>query len=851
MALSSTTRRFEADATLVLVGFHGAGKKTLGIIASVALRRQFVDFQAVFRQELGSPQAYIAANGLAKYRAVESELLEGLLKRCDKGHVIVGLGGIPSDQQRVLLQAFARHHPVVYVRREDSDLRQFVTASQNKFERFLLVGNAFFEACSNFDFFNLTLSDVQHTHGRILPSSLKLKEAERVFVRFLNQIYGRPQRALFSSDPLSSSRTFTLQLPLSWLDSREDFEALDSGADAVTLLVDFDAVGQVGLQGRLARSMALLRMHSRILIIVEPQLPDPSDRRSGDALEMLLRLVPDAMACPIACARDVLEKLNASKGNTTAIATHHQPTPLGPSGNQQSTLCTLLKQAQALGFGAVRLTGRSTSSDDTSACVALRHNLLSHVEIPLSMYNTGLAGRASVCFNPVLSPVVLPDSGSAGVTLPEAQQALTACFMRTSKRFVIIGQATQNSLSPTLHNAAYLACGMPYSYGMFKPDDFSEVEGLLADPSCGGLTISLPHKTAILEYLDEISPDARDINAVNTVVLERRHNADGGDTEVVTRKGYNTDYIGLRNCIQKHLSPANAIREGTTALVIGAGGMARAAIYACYVLGIRRICIYNRTAANAEALAEYYHQLAAKQGQTLRLEILRSASDAWPAGFRLPTIIVSCLPVREVGGSTLVNLRISRDWLQSTTGGVFLEIAYGPRRTALLEQVLAETSTGWVVVDGLSLLVEQGIAQYELFTKRPAPVIRIQLLHIDLGKPTRHNREQLILLVPVPHVPRSPAGRPRFRIDLLEEEAEPAIGLGIDLDAVDHEALRDGRLELGDGARGVGRDVAREPVAAVHDERALVHACFRPRDEVSVVQAAGPGRVDDGVGVED
>ncbi len=83
------------------------------------------------------------------------------------------------------------------------------------------------------------------------------------------------------------------------------------------------------------------------------------------------------------------------------------------------------------------------------------------------------------------------------------------------------------------------------------------------------------------------------------------------------------------------------------------------------------------------------------------------------------------------------------------------------------------------------------------------------------------------------------------------EEAEAAIALGVDLAAVDVESLRDGRLHLGHGARRLGVDVGADPVASVHDERALVHARLRRRDEVQVVRPPRPCRVNVRVGVED
>ncbi|KAL5335992.1 xylose isomerase-like protein [Aspergillus crustosus] len=706
------------DATIVLVGFPGAGKKTLGIMASVALRRRFINFEELFREHHSlSPQTYIATYGLPQYRQVEEQLSKETLQEFQEGCLIVGLGGVAAPRQRTLLKDFSQHNPVLYIRREQAVLEKFVTTSKDKFERFHDVGNVFFEDCSNFEFFNISRDQGPST--RQLPSNLKLKETERVFLQFINHILGNPDYPSFSSDPLSPSHTFSLQVPISWLDSRQDWTKLDAGADAITLIIDIDTVERAKLQSRLAQYVAILRLHSRAPVVLDLNTPSDAPELYSQLFQILLRLAPDAVTCPLGCDLDTIHALNTTKGRTKTIATYHQTRPLGLIQGSQE-ISTLPAKAQNLGFDAIRLTGESVLTEDNLACLALRQEMAAAANISVIMYNLGVLGRTSVCLNPTLSPVVLPNSDAIGVSVPEAQRALTACFLSPRKRFTIVGQAAAQSLSPAMHNSAYSFCGLPHVYDTLQADTLSHIHPLLDGENQGGLAISLPYKTDILSLLDDISPDARDINAVNTVVLERQYQPDGSET--TSRKGYNTDYIGIKHCIQKHLSPANAIREGTTALILGAGGMARAAVYACYQLGIRRICLYNRTVDNARKVVDYYHRWAELNKTNLHLKVIESPTDAWPAGLRLPTAVISCLPAEEVGSHSPIDICIHDDWLRSLTGGVFLEVAYATRKTPLLERMLKRESTGWIVVDGLSLLLEQGTAQYELFTKRPAPV---------------------------------------------------------------------------------------------------------------------------------
>ncbi|OGM43839.1 pentafunctional AROM polypeptide [Aspergillus bombycis] len=720
--LPSSSRRYSSDASLVLVGFPGAGKKTLGIMAAVALRRQLVDFAAFFQQRHGMPpHGYIATHGSERYRKLELDVTEEILTEHPKGCVVVGLGWLASRQQQVLLEEFASRHPVLYIRRDRRDLQQLIATSQDKFERMWEAGNAFFESCSNLEFYNVTEGSTDETRSA-LPAYLKLKETERTFVRFLHRIWGREQRTRHSADPFSASYTYALQLPMACLEGQfEAYYEIENGADAINLKVQLS-----DFQGRrpaeaVAKAVAMLRRHSRALVIVDIipfSLPDIISYRN--LLGVALRSIPDAITCSLAHGDDLAQEVVAAKGYIKAIATYHQEYSL--AGNESlPELLTLRDKAQSIGFDAVQITGESTAPGDIFPGISLPHSGAKDPLIPTIAYDTGLFGRTSVCLNPTLSPVVLDTMGSTGVTLREAEMAVSACFLRRRKIFGIFGQQLSHTLSPTMHNAAYAACGLPYTYGTAERERLSDIREILDDENYGGVAVTLPYKTEVLPYLDEISPEALDINAVNTVVLHHEYQPNG--IRKTIRKGYNTDYLGIQDCIYKHLSPANAIRDGSTALIIGAGGMAHAAIYASYQLGVRHICVYNRTFSNARRLVDYYRNwVESKNKAPLHLTILSSPDDPWPTHLRQPTIIVSCIPGQKCGIELSSALRIPDQWLQSKTGGVFVEVAYDPLETRLIKSMREHISRGWIIVDGLSVLVEQGIAQYELFTNRPAPV---------------------------------------------------------------------------------------------------------------------------------
>jgi len=197
-----------------------------------------------------------------------------------------------------------------------------------------------------------------------------------------------------------------------------------------------------------------------------------------------------------------------------------------------------------------------------------------------------------------------------------------------------------------------------------------------------------------------MSPHARAIGAVNTLIPIR--NLDEKDSRILTSQhtslyleksragpikalhGDNTDWIGICNCFRRGLSPANAVRPASTGLVIGAGGMARAAVYAMIHLGVQNIFVYNRTFTNAEKLAVHYNRQknltptstqGYGQGRQITVHAsLKSLQDPWPAGYKQPTVIASCIPAHSIAGQPAPCFEMPSQWLESPTGGVVVEV---------------------------------------------------------------------------------------------------------------------------------------------------------------------------------
>lgn len=253
------------------------------------------------------------------------------------------------------------------------------------------------------------------------------------------------------------------------------------------------------------------------------------------------------------------------------------------------------------------------------------------------------------------------------------------------RRLAVLGYPVGHSRSPAMHNAALAALGLSdgWSYEAIEvaPEQFEERVRAMAGEGFAGANVTVPHKAAALALADAPSLIARDIGAANTLVF------DAG-----TIAAENTDAPGLIAALPS--SPA-----GIRALVLGAGGAARAAVWALVGEGAE-VDVWNRTHARAAALGEAL-------GATPNLE-----PD--PASFGL---IVNSTTVGLRGENPFEELPLHEHALGP--GQTVVDMIYGNGPGRLLD---VAARAGAVTVDGIEILVRQGAASLELWTGLEAPV---------------------------------------------------------------------------------------------------------------------------------
>jgi shikimate dehydrogenase len=263
----------------------------------------------------------------------------------------------------------------------------------------------------------------------------------------------------------------------------------------------------------------------------------------------------------------------------------------------------------------------------------------------------------------------------------------------TRKRLAVLGQPISHSRSPAMHNAALAELGLAgeWSYEAIEVDP-PELEALLrrlAAEGFVGANVTVPHKVAALELADEASDAARAIGAANTLSFP--------SGRIVAE---NTDARGF-------LDSLPAPPKGKRALVLGAGGSARAVAWALVTEGAQ-VSIWNRTPEKAERLADELGASALPVGDE------RLATGNFDLIVNTTTVGMGA---SGEGATDLKSLPIRADWLDDTHQMV--DLAYGPAETELARVARAHGAT---VVDGLEVLVRQGAASLRIWTGQDPPI---------------------------------------------------------------------------------------------------------------------------------
>ena len=258
----------------------------------------------------------------------------------------------------------------------------------------------------------------------------------------------------------------------------------------------------------------------------------------------------------------------------------------------------------------------------------------------------------------------------------------------------VIGKNIKNSLSPLFHNQIILKHSLNFCYLPFQvaETDLSKaIQGIEA-LNIRGANITFPYKEKVIEFLDEVKESARRIGAVNTIV-----NNKGFLT------GYNTDVIGFKKSLQED---GKFVIKEKKAVILGAGGAARAVVYALLEEEIEEICIFNRTLEKAKKIKQNLSSFFPKS----RISVFPLEGENLKEKIEKAHLLVNAtslgMPPR-VDNTPLPDEKLFHPNL------LVYDLIYHPARTLFLRQ--AERA-GAKIINGLPMLVYQGIESFYLWT---------------------------------------------------------------------------------------------------------------------------------------
>lgn len=734
------------SASVIIIGMRGSGKTHIGTVAANFLSYTFLDADAVFETHYQtSVRSYVHDKGWPAFRSAETSLLRKLIAEHPTGHVIsLGGGIVETEEAREVLKKYGREQGgiVVEIVREVDEVVKYLSAETERPAYGEEIADVYkrrepwFGECSTHQFINYT-GLLQHRSNQSLDQN-KVESASPTgeqylaeVARFFRHVSGQTINAARNVEKYKRSYFLSLTYP-DITPALPHIDELTIGADAIELRVDLlRSPKDTETRGLyipptpyVVEQLAALRQKSSLPIVFTVRtvsqggsFPDGAEDEAFALFDVAARMGCEYIDIELVWNEARIKEFAKRKGHAQIIASWHDW-----SGNMKwdsDEVKSLYTRAADLG-SIVKLVGKATSFSDNLTLRSFVSSVESSKDAkPLIAINTGYEGQLSRILNSTLTPItspLLPHAAAPGqLSFPQIQSSLHTIGLLPSLSFYIFGSPISASPSPTLHNAGFAKLGLPHKYERSETPTVDEsLKKLVRGETFGGASVTIPHKLAVIPLLDELTSHAQAIGAVNTIIPIRPSSSSLSAPQKLV--GDNTDWIGIRNCIIARLPPSLAgANAPSAALVIGAGGTARAALYALHHLKIPRIYLYNRTLSSAEALRDAFPGYG--------IEVITSLDSLAPDGAS-PTVVVSTVPgsATTLGSSSTASagLLLTKT-IFSASQGVVVDMAYKPSETPLLRLAKDVASGRWAVARGLDVLLEQGCAQFELWTGKKCP----------------------------------------------------------------------------------------------------------------------------------
>ncbi|CAI6340072.1 unnamed protein product [Periconia digitata] len=282
----------------------------------------------------------------------------------------------------------------------------------------------------------------------------------------------------------------------------------------------------------------------------------------------------------------------------------------------------------------------------------------------------------------------------------EISQTPTTQIEKLDRHGYLFGHGISHSMSPLLHQTIYNKLGLNWAQIPLDSTDMDLFLKLRQDPKFYGASVTMPHKVAILNHLDSLTPEGEAVGAVNTLFI-REDPATGKRLYM----GTNTDVVGIREAFYQNVSDPDATFHNRPAVVVGGGGAARSAVYALRTwMKASKIYLVNRDRAEVKAVID---ECAARGYGDALVDVatVSQAQSLEPVG-----AIIACVPnFTPKTEEEKEARRVLEHFLKQEHKGAILEMCYHPSPWTEIADISQQA--GWKLILGTEALIWQGLEQ--------------------------------------------------------------------------------------------------------------------------------------------
>ena len=282
-------------------------------------------------------------------------------------------------------------------------------------------------------------------------------------------------------------------------------------------------------------------------------------------------------------------------------------------------------------------------------------------------------------------------------------------------RLFLLGHHIAHSLSPRFHNQVFTSLGLPWKLELLDTPDVADITSRLTQPNFVGASVTMPHKVAVMDYLDHLTEAAISTQAVNAIFVQ-----EDPKTRQRTVVGTNTDCIGIHHALIA-ADPNIAERaKGRPGMVIGGGGACRAAVYALQAfVGCSKVYVVNRDAKEVDLVLSAFK----KVGFNTSCCYIDTSSEAM--ALEPPVVIVSTIPDLSPRSDEEIRARAVVSTIMGVSPkAIFLDMCYHPSPETQLMSLARQSNLS--VISGIEAFFHQAVASNSLWTSFAATEIPLE-----------------------------------------------------------------------------------------------------------------------------